>query len=212
MMWLTTPGIAFSFTLLGAPELWEPAFARIGFARDAELERALGIGVFTHDWRAETPDVWSERVLEAQIHGTNDVFAASRAAMPAPMDREAFEQAVRDALRARTQPDTLAQSPLASARCAAGGGADAIARLIDEAVDSLGGHPRDHKLQRALVATYLKPAPTQEAAAERLGVPFSSYRRHLTKGIDRVIAWLWQRETGRAGGAATPSSASIPQE
>lgn len=114
------------------------------------------------------------------------------------MTREAFAEAVRDALRHRRQPDALAQSPLAAARCADGGSPEAIARLLDEAVERLGEHPRDLMLQRALVATYFKPAPTQEAAAERLGVPFSSYRRHLTKGVERVVTWLWQRETGRA--------------
>jgi hypothetical protein len=34
----------------------------------------------------------------------------------------------------------------------------------------------------------------QEAAAERLGLPFSTYRRHLTTGVERVTGWLWQRE------------------
>jgi hypothetical protein len=36
--------------------------------------------------------------------------------------------------------------------------------------------------------------PTQEAAAERLGLPFSTYRRHLGSGIERITAWLWERE------------------
>jgi hypothetical protein len=41
-----------------------------------------------------------------------------------------------------------------------------------------------------------RPAPTQEVAAERLGIPFSTFRRHLTKGVKRVVDWMWQRETG----------------
>ena len=45
-----------------------------------------------------------------------------------------------------------------------------------------------------LLITYLEPAATQELAAERLGLPFSSYRRHLTTGIARVTAALWNRE------------------
>jgi hypothetical protein len=27
-----------------------------------------------------------------------------------------------------------------------------------------------------------------------LGLPFSTYRRHLTQGVDRVVAWLWDQE------------------
>ncbi|GAA3220480.1 hypothetical protein [Nonomuraea helvata] len=36
--------------------------------------------------------------------------------------------------------------------------------------------------------------PTQEAAAERLGLPYSTYRRHLVSGIERVCEDLWRRE------------------
>jgi hypothetical protein len=45
-----------------------------------------------------------------------------------------------------------------------------------------------------VATTVFKGAPTQEAAAARLGLPFSTYRRHLTAGIERVTAWLWDRE------------------
>jgi hypothetical protein len=65
---------------------------------------------------------------------------------------------------------------------------------LDEAVDALRDDPRDDKLVRALECTYLRPAPTQEAAAELLDLPFSTYRGHLTRGLQRVVDWLWQRE------------------
>jgi hypothetical protein len=54
--------------------------------------------------------------------------------------------------------------------------------------------PRDEKLYRALHRTYLQPAATQELAAESLGLPFSTYRYHLTIAITRLTEWLWQRE------------------
>jgi hypothetical protein len=65
---------------------------------------------------------------------------------------------------------------------------------LHEAVDALRDDRRDEKLARALECTYLRPAPTQEAAAELLGLPFSTYRGHLTRGQQRVVDWLWQRE------------------
>ena len=34
----------------------------------------------------------------------------------------------------------------------------------------------------------------QEAAAEVLGLPYSTYRRHLAQGVARIVAWLWDRE------------------
>ncbi|GAA5055096.1 hypothetical protein HNP84_006154 [Thermocatellispora tengchongensis] len=61
--------------------------------------------------------------------------------------------------------------------------------------------PRAEKFHRALAATYLHGAPTQEVAAERLGLPFTSYRRYLAAGIERVCEDLWHRELyGAAGG------------
>jgi hypothetical protein len=47
----------------------------------------------------------------------------------------------------------------------------------------------------------VRPAATQEAAAEALGVPFSSYRRHLGQGVGRVVSWLWDREVFGPGTA-----------
>jgi hypothetical protein len=69
-----------------------------------------------------------------------------------------------------------------------------LTTMVRAAIDSLRQHPRDDKLLRAVERTYLDPAPTQEAAAARLGLPFSTYRRHLTQGVERVVAWLWDRE------------------
>ena len=53
---------------------------------------------------------------------------------------------------------------------------EALRELLYEAVDALRRDPRGEKLVRALECTYLRPAPTQEAAAELLGLPFSTYR------------------------------------
>jgi hypothetical protein len=48
----------------------------------------------------------------------------------------------------------------------------------------------------ALEHTYLLPTPGQEAAAELLGLPFSTYRYQLSAAIARITDWLWQRELG----------------
>ena len=67
-------------------------------------------------------------------------------------------------------------------------------RWCAAAVETLREHPRDDKLWRAVERTYVRPAATQERAAAALGLPFSTYRRHLTQGVDRVVAWLWDQE------------------
>ena len=100
-----------------------------------------------------------------------------------------------------SHPDLLARNPLLRTRLArdragdedAGrgdaGGAGALRRC-----EALREHPRDDKLWRAVERTYVRPAATQERAAAALGLPFSTYRRHLTQGVDRVVAWLWDQE------------------
>ena len=106
---------------------------------------------------------------------------------------------MRQALRDYTRPDALATNPLLHSRLTveSAGGAPEAATLqarIREAAEQLRANPRDEKLYRAIHRTYLEPAATQELAAERLGLPFSSYRRHLTTGIARITASLWWRE------------------
>ena len=110
-----------------------------------------------------------------------------------------FADAVRRALRDLHRPGALATNPLARTRVVLERGADrpapeALRELLHEAVDDLRADPRGEKLVRALERTYLRPAPTQEAAAEILGLPFSTYRGHLARGLERVVDWLWQRE------------------
>jgi hypothetical protein len=56
--------------------------------------------------------------------------------------------------------------------------------------------PKGEKYYRALERTYFRPVATQERAAELLNLPFSTYRRHLTGGIDRIIKQLWHQEIG----------------
>jgi DNA-directed RNA polymerase specialized sigma24 family protein len=72
--------------------------------------------------------------------------------------------------------------------------ARALAELVRDAAARLAADPRDEKLLRAVDRTYLRPAATQEQAAELLGLPFSTYRRHLTQGVARIVAALWDQE------------------
>jgi hypothetical protein len=82
--------------------------------------------------------------------------------------------------------------------------AERLSDLLVEATDTLAADPRDAKMHRAVATTFFRGVPTQEAAAERLGLPFSTYRRHLTTGLARLTAWLWERELhGNEQGVST---------
>jgi hypothetical protein len=201
---LTRPAMAWNFVAMADPGFWEPHFTGVNFPRVPGADFEVGgrrFGVFAHDWRVDPPADWMMGVRVPMP------FAAPSAApgSPAPASPAEFQRAVRQALRDYTRPDALAAGPLGSSRLAHGAGdaparAAALQALLRSAGNELRAHPRDQKLYRAVWHTYFEPLPTQELAAERLGLPFSTYRRHLAAGIERIARWLWSRE--RATGPA----------
>ena len=75
----------------------------------------------------------------------------------------------------------------------------ALRSLIAESAESLFANERDQRLYRVLDLTYFNPTPKQEAAAERLGMSFSTYRRQLAAAVGRLTDWLWQQEQEQNG-------------
>ena len=182
--------------LLGAwtdPDAIGPILAHIDFPRAPEADYTVGgrrYGVFAHDWRRRGVEAWFDLMESRELADE----AGGGTTVPPPavaLSHDEFTAAVRRALRDLHRPEALAACPLGRTRVAQ---EQELRALIEEAVATLAGDPRDAKLARALERTYVKPAPTQEAAAELLGLPFSTYRGHLTRGIERVADRLWQRE------------------
>jgi hypothetical protein len=200
--YLQNPRLAWDFLALHEPEPWDVYFALADLPRAVGADFAVGgrrYGLFGHDFRRVPVDeltrLWTERALAQE--------AIVRP--PAPhealaLSHEDFTDAVRQALRDLHRPERLARNPLLRTRLAGEyaspdvPGAETLASLLRTAVDTLREHPRDDKLLRAVERTYLRPEPTQEAAAEVLGLPFSTYRRHLSQGVQRVSACLWEHE------------------
>ncbi|MFD1933375.1 MULTISPECIES: ATP-binding protein [Nonomuraea] len=150
--------------------------------------------LFAHDWRAVPVQAWLNRLL---LTGAQDVSAAQTPELEV-LSQSEFTDAVRKALRNLSRPAELAASPLTRSRLVAEhpdlDPAKALRQLLEQAIDDLGQDPRATKFQRAVDVTYRRGAPTQEAAAERLDLPFTTYRRHLFTGIDRICEGLWHRE------------------
>jgi TolB-like protein len=108
-----------------------------------------------------------------------------------------FTAVLRVALRDYSRPDLLADNPLLRSRLMAARGQRSAAdlqALLSETVDTLFASPRDEKLRRVIELTYFRPAPKQEAAADRLGLSFGTYRRYLTTALGRLARWLWDQE------------------
>lgn len=160
-----------------------------------------GEGVMVYDTRARPVRL----VLEAarsDRNGASPHGGVLRRRLPSlkVLQQQEFTQAVRDALRHFDDPYELANNPLLGSRvvaeqslpsaCAVAG----LRSLLLAASAELEASPRLERPYQTLLHTYLEPAATQEQAAAELGMPFSTYRRHLQAAVDRVTAWLWRRE------------------
>jgi hypothetical protein len=206
LLWLNDPRLAWSFILAPAAiaAFWEPQMRYIDMVRAEGAEAAVGDTdwvAFARDWRASPAEDWLELLGERELARDLDAGPLT-SPRPAPLmvlSQEEFAQAVRGALRLAGRPVALAASPLTRSRVVVDAGADTdpgetLSELLVSAVDSLLGEEQGDKLHRAVATTYFKAVPTQEAAAQRLGLPFSTYRRHLAQGTQRVVEWLWDRE------------------
>ncbi len=207
--YLTTPGLAFTFFPCAEPDFWAPVFTYADLVRlpeaDFEVE-GRRYGVYGHDWRATPPLRWLALLAEREVATAPQTTPPPQASEPlVVLSQSAFAAALRDALRDFTHPEALLTNPLLRSRLVIeqidvdAGEAQRVAvlqALVQEAAAALQSTPREMKFYRALHHTYFQPAATQEKAAELLDLPFSTFRRHLMAGIDRVTESLWQREIG----------------
>lgn len=203
--YLTTAGLAYSILPCRDPDRWDRLFTYAGMKRLEDADVELGnhtYALYGHDWRTQPPGDWLDALADRGF---------STAPEPSPRDhdrmivlsRADFEDAVKEAFKEMNRPDRLDENPLLFSRVvtdAVDGDAGEPARievlqtLLAETTEELSKDPRDEKYYRAVHRTYVQPAPTQEKAAEQLGVPFSTFRRHLNRGVERVTDILWDAE------------------
>jgi hypothetical protein len=198
--WCTEP-LAWSFVATNDPEHWGPFFDYLGFRPLVEVAFAGRPHVaYGMDWRRFPVDVWLDLMNEREHHGGAGPPPDS-ALRPEPLSRAAFGDAVRSALQNVNRLDRLARCPLIGSRL----GADAteLRANVLAAVARLAGEPKGDQLRAVLNRTYVRAAPSQEAAADVLGLAFSTYRRHLGRAVEQVTEVLWAMEIGAAGLAGT---------
>jgi hypothetical protein len=200
--WVGRPRLAWYYLVFSDPEAVAPLMHYIDFQRVPDADFDVGgrrYGVFGRDWRRSDAIAWLELMEERELRGDPAGLGVEPVAAPLlALSQPEFAAAVRRALRDLHDADALTANPLARARVVrerdSHTAGEALRSLVEEAVSVLRGDPREAKAVRALERTYVRPAPTQESAAELLGLPFSTYRGHLSRGVERVVDWLWQRE------------------
>jgi hypothetical protein len=200
--YLSTPRLAYTYFPCADADFWAPMLAYANLVRlpeaDFEVE-GRHYGMYGHDWRTETPAAWLALLAEKEVGMASEQETPATAEPLIVLSEAEFGEAVRQALHdftrsARLTDNLLLRSRLVGAHHNGTDKIEILRKLLEETAERLRANPRDEKLFRALERTYFKPAATQEAAAELLDLPFSTYRRHLTQGVKRLTDLLWERE------------------
>ncbi|MGJ9412880.1 hypothetical protein ACHAAC_09240 [Aeromicrobium sp. CF4.19] len=171
-----------TYLVLPQAESFEPAMNLFGYQPTGSLVGPDGLGLFVHDWREVPLSAHLQRCLPPIGSAAP---AASADVTSAALSRDDHDAAVKQALRDWHEEVALAANPLGS------GDPDRVRSILRDAVAALGEDPRRVKHHRAVLATFLERPTTQEATAARLAVPFSTYRRHLRRGVEEVCGHAW---------------------
>ncbi|MEV0262797.1 hypothetical protein AB0I49_15850 [Streptomyces sp. NPDC050617] len=198
-LWATTPGLAMSWTCT-APE--QRALATLlelyGQQRTAPLDGPDGCPAapYVQDWRSATFDRWAEALRTRLLADDPAALPApATAATAPPMPWPEFAEAVKHAYRSALDPRQLAESALLGTRLVApGADAAALRTALTETVAQLRALPGQRQLADVLEITYLSGPRSQQAAASRAALSFSTYRRRLAAALTRAAELLRERE------------------
>jgi RecA/RadA recombinase len=193
IQWCSEP-VAWSFLVFDDEQYWAPHMDYIGFRRLVVASSdGVRYAVYGHDWRRFPVESWLELMGQREHAGGTGPPPESML-RPPPLSRIQFGSAVRSALQHLNRPDQLAANPLVGT--ALGDTPAEVRSSIGEAVRRLADEPKGDQLAAVLHRTFVRAAPSQEAAAEALGQPFSTYRRYLAKAIEQLTEILWAAEIG----------------
>ncbi|HEY5788414.1 MAG TPA: ATP-binding protein [Microlunatus sp.] len=197
--WATTPA-AWTFITSVGGDHYGAYFDYLGLTPMLEVD--LGeqtIIAFGWDRRQFPASAFFEMMATREL--TGETGAPPAALMrPLPLTRTAFDAAVRAALRRLTRAGGLDGSELLTSALVPTDTTDttdppaALAGVLREAIVELARERGGAEHRRVLERTFLAGAPSQEAAAELLELPFSTYRRHLARATDRLVEVLWAIE------------------
>lgn len=207
LTWMTTARLGWSFLTIDRERDWTDLMRYIDFESvgdDIVEIPPRRFGLFAHDWRKVDPIAWLDmmehRELETEMR-PEDLRSPQTEAVV--LSEAHFKEAVRDALRHILNDRALGDNLLLRSRLLMTGSTPATPAALRDALraaaETLKRRPRDEKFYEALDLTFLRPAATQEAAAERLGLPFGTYRYRLGTAIDRVTDILWEQELSAQG-------------
>lgn len=155
-----------------------------------------GVTLCGHDWRAMGVTAWADLLDDRMLSGL-PATSGGNPVRTTILSRTAFDEAVHHALKAWHDRARLATNPLLHATFVTHGSSgpeQVLRKLIVSAVEAIDEDPKARGQRAAVWATYLEGGTTQQAVARELSLSFSTYRRYLKRGVERVCWYLWEQE------------------
>lgn len=146
-----------------------------------------------YDWRRADRSTWMSGIVDHLLASAGGPSPGAPSSRRIAMDPDAFQRAVRKALRDFPHPERLASNPLIETDLA-GDADDPLARAealrdrIAAVVSGLGASeaPTAGGDAELLRATYLEPRGKQTMVAVEFGLNFSTYRYQLDRAVGRL--------------------------
>lgn len=193
-------GLGWTVLTTALEPVWAPMWQYVGFERLGACPVPDGTGgtaeiaVWARDFARGGFDTWLAAMTTQELD--EDGSAPPPVAARIALSRRDFDDAVLALLKELRRPEQLRTSPLVESGLVGPDDdpARTLPRLVRRAVDGLRQDPSTDLAGRVLDRTYLRPAGSQERAAEVVGTSFSTYRRHLARGTRLLQDRLWEWE------------------
>jgi len=200
-----TPGLAVSMIRCVNPEFWQQILNYADLHHIPELDHELNeqrYGWYMHDWRKRPPLAWLDLMGKREIH-EEETSEVQILTAEQGITEQKFVDAVHDALKQIKNPKKIVGNVLLKSQLvkqAAENGtteldlALILADKLSKAIASLENSAKEETLHRVLYRTFINPVGSQEQTADFLYMSFSTYRRQVKKGVEKVADILWLEE------------------
>jgi hypothetical protein len=201
-----TPHLAVHFLCCANPDFWKRllSYADMHYVNELDFKNGNAThGFYMHDWRKTPPAAWLELLGQREVGEKVETLQEQPKMQMMILSEDEFASSVYEALKEYQSDKKLAANPLIRSKLVLGNadGNDEVSVLvavlkdcIAEACDSIKENPKEEKFFRVVFRTFINPVGSQEATADYLNLPFSTYRRYLRKAVNSITEYLWAKE------------------
>ncbi|MDP4263289.1 MAG: ATP-binding protein [Bacteroidota bacterium] len=205
VQWYFTPGLAVSMLRCVNPEFWQQILNYADLHHIPGLDHELNdqsYGWYMHDWRQRPPLAWLELMGKREIN-EEETSGVKIWPVEQELTEQDFTDAVYEALKQVNNPKKIIGNILLRSQLVQKANSEeptelnlalTLADKLIKTVASLENSPKEEALHRVLYRTFINPVGSQEQTADFLYMSFSTYRRQVKKGVERVADILWLEE------------------